>query len=107
MELLKLSANYPNPKTEDELQILANLWLEDFSHISEEIFLEAIKLHRRRSRFFPTIADVLECYQDVVRNTPKPMALPEPMNEPSEEDLAEQKRLVAEFRSKRKNIGSI
>jgi len=102
MELLKLSANYPNPKTQDELQILSNLWLEDFSHIAEEIFLEAIKLHRRRSRFFPTIADVLELYQEVVRNTHKPIALPEPMNEPSPADVTERKRLISEIKQKRK-----
>lgn len=101
-ELLKLSANYPNPKTNDELQILSEMWLEDLSHISKEIFLKATQAHRRQSRFFPTVADILECYQTVVRNTPKPLALVEPHIEFTQEEETERKQLVADFKAKRK-----
>jgi len=106
-EILKLSANYPNPKTNDELQILANLWLEDFSHISTEIFLEAIKLHRRNSKYFPTIADILSAYQEVIRNKPKPISLPSQSVVMTEEEKIERDRLIAEFKLKRNKIGNI
>lgn len=106
-ELLKLSANYPNPKTNDELHILSEMWLEDLSHISEEIFLKATQNHRRQSRFFPTLADILECYQEVVRNTPRPIALEEPHIELTPEEEAERKQLIADFKAKKRKIGAI
>ena len=89
------------------MQILANLWLEDFSHISEEIFLKAIKLHCQRSRFFPTIADILELYAEVVRNIPKPIALPEPRLTFTPEEEAEKKKLILKFKHRFKKIGAI
>lgn len=104
-ELLKLSANYPNPKTNDELQILSGIWLEDFSHISEEIFLETIKLHRRQSKYFPTVADILECYREVVRNIPKPIALEEPHIGLTPDEEKERKQMIANFRAKKRRIG--
>ena len=79
--------------------------MEDFSHISEEIFLEAIKLHRRRSRFFPVIADILELYIEVVRNIPKPMALEEPRIELTPDEEIERKKLITEFKAKKRKIG--
>lgn len=87
------------------MQILSGIWLEDFSHISEEIFLEAIKLHRRQSKFFPTVADILECYQEVVRNIPKPIALEEPHIELTEGEEIERKQMIAEFKAKKRKIG--
>ena len=72
---------------------MSDLWLEDFNHISEEIFIKVIRLHRRQSKFFPTVADILECYQEVIRNIPKPIALEEPRIEltPSSKDKEKDK----------------
>ena len=106
-ELLKLSANYPNQKSNDDLQVLASLWLEDFSHIAEEIFLEAIRLHRQRSRFFPVIAEILELYAEVVRNIPKPVALPEPEIKFTPEEEAERQELIRKYKKRRRKIGAI
>ena len=106
-ELLKLSTNYPNPKSNDDLEILSALWMEDLGHISEEMFLKAIKLYRKTSKFFPTIADILEAYSEVVRNIPKPIALPEQSVVLTPDEEIERKRLIAEFKQKRRNIGTI
>lgn len=86
---------------------MSELWIEDFSHISEEIFLKAIQAYRRQSKFFPTVADILECYQEVVRNIPKPIALEEPHIEFTPEEEAERKQLIADFKAKKRKIGAI
>ena len=84
---------------------MSDLWIEDFSHISEEIFLEAIKLYRMQSKFFPTIADILECYSEVIVNIPKPTALEEPRIELTPEEEIERKQLIADFKAKKRKIG--
>ena len=100
MELVKLSTNYPNPKSNDDLEILSSLWMDDLGHLSKEMFLKSIKLHRTTSKFFPTIADILDAYAEVVSNIPKPLALEEPRIPLTEEEEKERKKMVLKFRQK-------
>lgn len=81
--------------------------MEDLGHLSEEMFLASIKSHRKTSRFFPTVADILERYAEIVRNIPKPTALPEPLPDYSPEEQLEIKKMIKEFKKKRDKIGEI
>lgn len=106
-ELLKLNAIYPNPVSIDTLKLRAEVWHEQLEHLSEEMFISSINLHIKQSKFFPTIADILECYSEVVRNIPKPRVLPEPRPEFTPEEEAERQELIRKFKLKRKKIGAI
>ena len=103
MEIAKLNSVYPNPQPVEILEMRAFVWLEDLNHISEELFLGALKLCRQQLKFFPTIADVLERYQDVVRNSPEPLSLPEPQIELTAKEEAERKRMIVDFRAGKRN----
>ncbi len=101
MEVVKLNSVYPNPQPADILKIRVSVWMEDLGHLSEEMFLASVKLHRKTSKFFPTPADILECYKEVVINKPKPIALDEPHIELTQEEEEERKRLVANYKTKK------
>ena len=59
-EVAKLSIAYPYPERGDaELEVLTDMWVEDFEGMSDGEFVERVKAHRRRSRFFPTSHDLL------------------------------------------------
>lgn len=60
-ELVKLALIYQNPpKGADELEEIALIWLEDMAHVPNEDLVDAIRCHRRTSKFFPCPADILE-----------------------------------------------
>lgn len=107
MEIAKLNAIYPNPQPADVLKVRASVWMEDLGYLSEEMFLSSVKLHRRISKFFPTVADILECYRDVCRNMPTPIALPEPHIELTLEEELEKKELIKNCKSKLRKIGGL
>lgn len=100
MELKRLSFAYPNsPKLDDELVILADLWVEDLGHLPEQDFLEAIRRHRKQSRFFPTPSELLEHYRWIVEERARNrLALPEPPTEPISLD---EMRVIKEANMKR------
>lgn len=54
-----------------ELELLADEWLEDLRDEgvrSAETFVKAVKLVRRRSKFFPKVSEVLECVAEVAES---------------------------------------
>jgi hypothetical protein len=53
-------------KTNDEISAIAEIFMDDCGHMSAENFEEAVKLHRRRSRWFPAPSDILKIYQDEI-----------------------------------------
>lgn len=75
-ELIKLHLYYHMAKRSiEEIEVLAEMWLEDFKGISAEVFREACGLHRKASQHMPTGKDVLDRCSDVweaqIRNTAK------------------------------------
>lgn len=101
-ELSKLSTAYPLTKyTNKELMVLLEIWFEDFSNTSEQVFCEALRLHRQRSSFFPAIADIKKICTEIhgrLRESIK--ALPE-VRLPE----AETKMYLKQIRDKIKGIG--
>ena len=86
-----MSLYYPMTKhTDEEIEILAGMWVEDFENISADVFIDSCKLHRRASQFFPTGKDVLDRCADVwaerQRNIKK---LPEPIPDLTPEQIKE------------------
>ena len=90
-ELIKLHIYYHMAKRSiEEVEILAEMWLEDFENISASVFIDACKLHRKASQFMPTGKDVLNRCADVwetrQRNIKK---LPEPIPDLTPEQIKE------------------
>lgn len=106
-KIVDLNAIYSNPQPIDVLKIRVNVWHEQLKQLSEDMFINSVNLHIKISKFFPTPADILECYQEVVRNTPRPIALDEPHIELTQKEEAERKQLIADFKAKKRKIGVI
>ena len=61
-----MSLAYPmNKQTDEELDIIAEVWLESLVRISVDVFQDAMRLHREASNFFPTVNEILECCKSV------------------------------------------
>lgn len=56
--------------TPDQLEFLTDDYLEDLAdeQVTSNQFQEAVKLVRKRCRFFPKVADILEAREKVCRN---------------------------------------
>ena len=87
----------------DEIEILTEMWLEDFENISADVFKDACKLHRKASQYMPTGKDVLDRCRDVwaerQRNIKK---LPEPIPDLTPEQI---KKNAEKARSLIRGIG--
>lgn len=59
-------------KAGDELGVLAEVFYDDCRHMGENHFVEAIRRHRKKSRFFPTTSEINAEYKDIVANLPAP-----------------------------------
>ena len=90
-QLLKLNIYYHTTKRSiEEIEILAELWLEDFENISADVFVDAIKLHRRASTYMPTGKDILDRCADVWAQRRRDIkSLPEPIPELTPEQVKE------------------
>lgn len=86
-----MSLNYPSIRhTNEEIEILAEVWLESFINISCDVFKDAMKLHREASNYFPTIRNVLECCRSVRDERSRNIKiLPEPMPDLTAEEIKE------------------
>lgn len=94
-EIAKLSVCYPQAKrTVEEIEILTDIWFEDFGNISDDVFIEAVKLHRQRSEFFPTGADILKCCKEIFNRPHDFKEIPETTGERM--SMAEFKKLNPE-----------
>lgn len=57
--LVNLALHYPQAgRTPAQLQILAEDWAEDLAEFSPDMVERAVKLYRRESPYFPTVADI-------------------------------------------------
>lgn len=88
-EIMKLHIYYHMSKRSiEEVEYLAEMWLEDFENISADVFIDACKLHRKASQFMPTGKDILDRCSDVwaerQRNIKK---LPEPIPDLTPEQI--------------------
>lgn len=74
----------------EEVEVLADMWLEDFENISPDVFIDACKLHRKSSQYMPTGKDILDqckmVWDERQRNIKK---LPEPIPDLSPEQIKE------------------
>lgn len=59
-QLLIANANVPQSKSDDQIEILLESWMQEFGHTSEEEMVAAIKAHQRSSDWFPTIRSIRE-----------------------------------------------
>lgn len=87
---------YPAAKRSlEEIEILGEMWIEDFRGISADVFKEACSLHRKDSQYMPTGKDVLDRCSDVwesrIRNIKK---LPEPIPDLTPEQIKENAQRV-------------
>ncbi|MDL2266794.1 hypothetical protein LJC46_02250 [Desulfovibrio sp. OttesenSCG-928-G15] len=86
-----LATIYRHPLSNAELAVLARAWFEDFEAFDDAIFDEACKQYRRKSRYFPTVADLYGLCEDcAARERENRRALPdaECMGELTPEDHA-------------------
>jgi len=75
-ELATLSILHGASKSPEELAVLADIWAEDLGHLSGGDFINAVKVARKRSRFFPVPADILEAHKELMAHRPERPALP-------------------------------
>lgn len=83
MELIKLRAAYPYPdRSVEEMRVLADVWMEDFERVTDEALQASIKEHRRKSQFWPTVAELMDRASWETRIRPhKELPEPEGFNE--------------------------
>lgn len=86
-----MSLSYPSIKhTNEEIEILAEVWEESFDNVSPDVFKDAMRLHREASNYFPTIKDVLECCNSVWDDRRRNIkGLPEPLPDLTAEEIKE------------------
>ena len=69
---------------------MAEMWVESFADISEDVFIDACRLHRGGSHWFPTIVEILDRCKDVWNERQRAtLSLPEPTPNLSPEQIAE------------------
>jgi hypothetical protein len=103
-ELIKMSLSYPmNKQTIEEFEILAEIWLESLVNISSNVFIDAMRLHREASNFFPTVKDMLDCCNSVWEARRRSIKkLPEPIPDLTPEQIKENVKRVKEVMRKKK-----
>ena len=66
--LVNLALHYPQAgRTPAQLQILAEDWAEDLAEYSPDVVERAVKLYRRESPYFPTVADIWARCEEIRR----------------------------------------
>lgn len=69
--LTRLAVYYPQAKrSPGEIEILTDMWEEDMGNMARDRFKECIRIHRKRSSFFPVCADLL-LINNELNNSPK------------------------------------
>ncbi len=59
IQLTRLACHFPNSgHTTNSLKVVAEDWYEEFKWLSDSRFIETMKKVKRKSRFFPVIADI-------------------------------------------------
>ena len=96
----------PHLKTNtDQVKTMALLWLEDLVEVPDDVFIEAVKVVRKRTKFFPTTCEVLEAAREVeaARFRPQPLRLPAHDTQAAREE--QQAKNVARARAFARRIG--
>ena len=77
MTLTRLALHYPQAgRTPAQLQVLAADWAEDLAAFPQATVDLAVRSYRRRSAFFPAVADIVaEC--EALRRGEEASALPQ------------------------------
>lgn len=79
-ELDKCNLAFQPRRPQPEIEALAAIWARDLPpELTDGQFARAMSEVRRRSRFWPTLADVLQAHAQ--RPRPEPLALPQPPRE--------------------------
>lgn len=61
LELMHLRLHYPEAaRSVEEMAMLCVDYLEDCSYMGESDFIEAVKSARKKCKFFPKIAEIIE-----------------------------------------------
>jgi hypothetical protein len=69
LTLYELSLIYPfAAKSPQEMELQAELWMEDLGHLSADDFKLAIRMHRASSARFPTPADIKKHYETIIED---------------------------------------
>jgi len=65
LEIAKLNIAYPqSAMTPEEMHVLATIWQEDLQ-ISNDALVAALKEHRLRSHWFPTVDAILTIHREL------------------------------------------
>lgn len=78
----------------DQVKTIALLWLEDLEEMPDEVFIEAVKVARRGTKFFPTTCEVLEAARKIEAARYKPPRLGLPACNTDDEREAQRQRNV-------------
>jgi len=104
--MARLAAHFPMTRSEAEWKMLFEDYCEDLAEIPPDILVEAIRAYRRKGKFFPKVAELLEEAAPLlskrrayVRRMEKLMRLPTPEEKAAAEE-AENERREAEWREK-------
>lgn len=67
-ELVKAFVAYPQAqRCPEELPVVLALWTEGCEDLADSILTRAMAAHRKRSKFFPTVAEIIELAQGIER----------------------------------------
>lgn len=83
-ELVKAFVAYPQAqRSADELPVVLALWIEGCEDLEDTVLTRSMAAHRKRSKFFPTVAEIIELAQCIEREdrqarAAKIMLLPQP-----------------------------
>lgn len=90
-ELTKLSLCYPATRyNNDEIEVMAEMWVESFINISPDVFIDACKLHREQSYWFPILVEILDNCNTVWESRRRNIKrLPEPIPDLTPEQIKE------------------
>jgi len=76
--LIAMAIRFPSAGyTPDQLRLLSREYHEDLvDEMCKEDFDAAIRIVRKRAKFFPTVAEIIEACQEVKRSTPGYASMP-------------------------------
>jgi hypothetical protein len=67
-ELVKAFVAYPQAqRSPDELPVVLALWIEGCEDLEDQMLARAMAAHRKVSKFFPTVAEIIEQAQGIER----------------------------------------
>ena len=74
-ELVNLNLALNARRSQEQLEILAEIWFTDCKHMQQTRFIQAVANCRKNSKWFPTPADINEQHDFIVSNLPEKTTL--------------------------------